>query len=139
MNGFNFVADTNFLISVHEGKKFVEPFLDSAPIVSIISEIELLGWYKLNPDDIVELRSLLDDCIILDLTADIKRLAIEIKQQIKIKTPDAIIAATSQYLKIPLVTSDKDFKKIPGIELILLQALQEPPITIFAIPGTAFP
>ncbi len=120
MNGFNFVADINFLISVHEGKKFVEPFLDSAPIVSIISEIELLGWYKLNPDDIVELRSLLDDCIILDLTADIKRLAIEIKQQIKIKTPDAIIAATSQYLKIPLVTSDKDFKKIPGIELILL-------------------
>jgi predicted nucleic acid-binding protein len=55
-----------------------------------------------------------------ELTSDIRRLAIEIRQQVKIKTPDAIIAATSKYLNIPLITSDKDFKKIPGIELILL-------------------
>ena len=66
------------------------------------------------------LRSLLDECIIFELTADIRKIAIEIKQQIKIKTPDAIIAATSRYLQIPLVTSDKDFKTIPGIELILI-------------------
>ena len=120
MNGFSFVADTNFLISVHEGKEYVEPFLDSAPIISVISEIELLGWPQLSTKDIQLLRSLLDDCIIFELTADIRKLAIEIRQQIKIKTPDAIIAATSQYLKLPLITSDKGFKNVPGIELILL-------------------
>ncbi|MDB5116792.1 MAG: hypothetical protein JWQ79_2284 [Mucilaginibacter sp.] len=43
MSGFNFVADTNFLIDIHEGKEKVEPFLDSSVIVSVISEIELLG------------------------------------------------------------------------------------------------
>lgn len=62
--------------------------------------------------------SLLDDCIIFELTSDIRKLAIEIRQQIKIKTPDAIIAATSKYLQIPLVTSDPGFRVIPGIELI---------------------
>ncbi len=66
------------------------------------------------------LRALLDDCIIFELTAEIRKLAIEIRQQTKIKTPDAIIAATSQYLKLPLITSDKGFKNIAGIELIVI-------------------
>ena len=43
MNGFNFIADTNFLIKVHEGKPETEPFLDGLVVVSVISEIELLG------------------------------------------------------------------------------------------------
>ena len=120
MNGFNFVADTNFLISVHEGKDNVQPFLDGTVFVSVISEIELLGWYKIPPKDSFLLRSLLDDCIAIELNSDIRALAISLRQQIKIKTPDAIIAATSQYLQIPLVTADRDFKNVPGIELILL-------------------
>jgi hypothetical protein len=51
MSGFSFVADTNFLIDVHEGKDKVEPFLDGSVIVSVISEIELLGWHKLKADE----------------------------------------------------------------------------------------
>ncbi|HEY0244521.1 MAG TPA: hypothetical protein VGC01_03085 [Mucilaginibacter sp.] len=43
MNGFSFVADTTFLIDIHEGNQKVEPFLDGSVIVSVISEIELLG------------------------------------------------------------------------------------------------
>src|SRR6185437_3206521 len=120
MSGFSFIADTNFLIAVHEGKGYVEPFLDGSVIVSVISEIELLGWYKLDDKEKRLLRLLLGDCIIFELTTDIRRLAIELKQQVKIKTPDAIIAATSKYLQIPLVTSDNGFKTVPGIELILI-------------------
>ena len=48
MNGLSFVADTNFLINVHEGNPITESFLDTVPIVSVISEIELLGWHKLS-------------------------------------------------------------------------------------------
>lgn len=83
MNGFSFVADTNFLIDVHEGKEKVLPFLDGTAIISVISEIELLGWYKLNPDEKKKLRLLLDDCIIFELTAEIRKLAIDIRQQNK--------------------------------------------------------
>lgn len=120
MNGFSFVADTNFLIDIHEGKEKVLPFLDGTVIVSVISEIELLGWYKLSVNEKKELRLLLDDCIIFELTTEIRKIAIEIRQQKKIKTPDAIIAATAMHLQVPIVSSDKGLKNIPGIELILL-------------------
>lgn len=120
MNGISFVADTNFLIAVHEGKEYVEPFLDGSVIISAITEIELLGWYKINEHEKQLLRLLLDDCTIFEITSEIRKIAIEIRQQIKIKTPDAIIAATSKYLQIPLVTSDKGLKNVSGIELILI-------------------
>ena len=120
MNGFDFVADTNFLIDVHEGRDKVLPFLDSTVVISVISEIELLGWHKLSEQDKQKLRYLLDDCIIFELTSEIRKLAIEIRQSRRIKTPDAIIAATAKYLQIPIVSSDKGLKNIPGIELILL-------------------
>lgn len=120
MSGFSFVADTNFLINVHEGVAKTEPFLDGMVIISVISEIELLGWYKLSSLDKRKLTTLLEDCIIMELIPEIKNIAIEIRQQIPIKTPDAIIAATSKFLQLPLVTSDKGFKKIKDIELILI-------------------
>ncbi|WP_214073592.1 type II toxin-antitoxin system VapC family toxin [Mucilaginibacter sp. dw_454] len=120
MTGFDFVDDTNFLIDVHEGREKVEPFLDSSVIVSVITEIELLGRHKITQEEQQKLRAILDDCIVFELTAEIRRLAIELRQKTKIKTPDAIIAATSKYLQIPLVSSDKGFKNIEGIELILI-------------------
>jgi len=52
MNGFSFVADTNFLIAVHEGKDFTEPFLDSAVVVSVISELNYLAGINCNPKKI---------------------------------------------------------------------------------------
>lgn len=120
MTGFNFVADTNFLINVHEGLAKTEPFLDGTTIISIISEIELLGWHKLLPSDKKKLKALLQDCIIFELTSEIKNIAIEIRQKSAVRTPDAIIAATSRFLHLPIVTSDKGFKKIKDIEVILI-------------------
>jgi predicted nucleic acid-binding protein len=35
--------------------------------------------------------------------------------------PDTIIAATSGYLKLPLLTADKDFQEIENVELIFYQ------------------
>lgn len=120
MSGFSFVADTNFLINVHEGHEKVEPFLDGAVVISVISEIELLGWHKILSSQKHELQALLNDCFIYELTADIRKIAIEIRQNVKVKTPDAIIAATAKYLQLPLVTADNGFKNIPDLELILI-------------------
>lgn len=120
MSSFSFVADTNFLINVHEGLEKTEPFLDGTAIVSVISEIELLGWHLLKEEDKSSLKSLLEDCVIIELNSEIKNIAISIRQRFKIKTPDAIIAATSKFLQIPLVTSDQGFKSIDDIELILI-------------------
>jgi predicted nucleic acid-binding protein len=120
MNGFSFVADTNFLINVHEGIKKTEPFLDGTTIISIISEIELLGWHKISPTEKRKLNELLNDCIIIELSTEIKNIAISLRQRYTIKTPDAIIAATAKFLQLPLVTSDKGFAKINDIEIVLI-------------------
>ncbi len=120
MSGLNFVANANFLINVHEGNPITEPFLDATPIVSVISEIELLGWKNLSPNDKKKLNALLNDCIIMQLTPEIKDIAIALKQQFAIKTPDAIIAATAKFLQLPLVTSDKGFRKFTDMQIILI-------------------
>jgi hypothetical protein len=43
----DFIADTNFLIYLHEGNKIIEPFLEYDFGVSFISEIELLGFPRI--------------------------------------------------------------------------------------------
>jgi len=47
-----------------------------------------------------------------------KELAIQIKQNHKIKLPDSIISATLKYLKIPIVTADKDLFVKKELEII---------------------
>lgn len=120
MNGYNFVADTNFIIQVQQGEDKTIPFLDSTPIVSVVSEIELLGWQKIAPAEIKLIKSFLSDCYIADLNTEIKDLAIDLRKNFKLKTPDAIIAATAKYFDLPLVTSDKAFDKVKSIKVILI-------------------
>jgi predicted nucleic acid-binding protein len=38
-----------------------------------------------------------------------------------LKLPDAIVAASALYMSLPLVTADKSFLKIPGLDLHLLK------------------
>ncbi|WP_421942417.1 PIN domain-containing protein [Pedobacter sp.] len=45
----------------------------------------------------------------------------DLKRKYNIKIPDAIIAATSILLKIPLITADKGFMKIKKIDCVILE------------------
>lgn len=47
----DFIADTNFLIYVHEGNKIIEPFLQFDFGVSFVSEVELLGFRGISKSD----------------------------------------------------------------------------------------
>ncbi|MDR2206921.1 MAG: type II toxin-antitoxin system VapC family toxin [Flavobacteriaceae bacterium] len=121
MNGIDFLADTNFLIHVHEGNPLAEPFLDYNFATSYISEIELLGVFSINKTQQKALRELLEDCIIIEMNQQIKELCIKLKQKYKIKIPDAIIAASSIIYGLPLITSDADFKSIDELSLIFIE------------------
>ena len=55
--------------------------------------------------------------MVVDITEDIKIKTITIKQNYKLKLPDCIIAATAQFLDIPLLTADKDFMKIKNFNI----------------------
>jgi predicted nucleic acid-binding protein len=121
MNGVDFLADTNFIIHLNEGNPLVEPFLDYNFGVSFVSEIELLGAFSISKIKKSQLNDILGDCKIFEMDTQIKQICIKIRQQYKLKIPDAIIAATAIAYKIPLITSDKDFEKIKEIDLIFIE------------------
>ncbi len=117
----DFLADTNFLIYLHEGRSFIEPFLEYDFGVSFISEIELLGYKNLKKSDEVLLKMLLKDSFNINFNDEIKLQTIKLRQRYTIKLPDAIIVATALVYKIPLVTADKGFKIIEELDLILVE------------------
>ena len=121
MSGIDFIADTNFVIHLNEGNPLVEPFLDYAFAVSFITEIEVLGAFSISKTKKAQLHDILEDCTIVEMTAEIKQICIKIRQQYKMKIPDAIIAATAIVLKRSLVTSDRDFEKIKELDLIFIE------------------
>ena len=68
-----------------------------------------------------EIDLLLDSCFIAEINSEIKEITKDLMQRISIKLPDAIIAATSIYLDLPILSADSVFKKVPGLKFILLE------------------
>ena len=66
------------------------------------------------------MKELISDCFIIDWNVTIKEQTIQLRRQINIKLPDAIIASSCLVYGIPLVTADKGLSGIKGIDLILI-------------------
>lgn len=117
----DFIADTNFLIYIHEGNKIVEPFLEYNFGISFVTEIELLGFHGISTSVETKLKELINDCFQIEWNTKIKEQTIQLKKKYNIKLPDAIIAATSLIYDLPLVTVDKGFSKIKELDLVLIE------------------
>ncbi len=120
MIGIDFLADTNFLIYLLEGRPETELFADFSFAVSFVTEIELLGRKGISETELQIIQALLDTCFIIELQPLIKEKAIYLKQRHKIKLPDALVAATAYNTGLPLLTADKGFATLPGLDLLLL-------------------
>ena len=118
----DFLVDTNILIYIMERHPhpIISHISDFSIAISIISEIELFGKKNITRHEINAARNLLKDCDIIDLDHTIKDIAISIKQKHSIVLSDAIIAATAKSLDLQLVTADKGFKKIEGVDIVIL-------------------
>jgi hypothetical protein len=115
------VVDTNILIYYFDGQAKAQALIDGNHIfVSSITAIELLGYPQITPKGEKVIRSLLANCQLIELTTAIQERTVQIKQAVKIKTPDAIIAASALELGLPLATEDTDFDKVPGLTVVRL-------------------
>lgn len=122
MNGFNFLCDTNIILYLLAGDKTLAELLDDKRIyLSFITELELLSYKELARSDVKKINSFISECTVMDLNPEIKKYTLIVRQKYKLKLPDAMIAATSIYLKIPLITADLSFKKVEELELILYE------------------
>lgn len=91
----DFIADTNFLVYVHEGNDKVLPFLNYIFGVSFITEVELLGFKGITKVEEAKLKQLINDSFVIEWNSKIKEKTIELRKKYNIKLPDAIIASTS--------------------------------------------
>lgn len=76
------------------GIALMDSAIDAVPNVSIITQIELLCW---DTDDATtqSVKEFIADSVVLDIGPDVITHCVALRKGKKIKTPDAIIAATA--------------------------------------------
>jgi predicted nucleic acid-binding protein len=122
MNGSNILLDTNIILYLLSGEESLIPLLEEKNLfLSFISQLELLGSRYLNHEDTVKIRSFISECSVIDINEEIKVETIAIRRKSNLKLPDCIILATASWLKMPLITADKDFLKADFADLIFFE------------------
>jgi predicted nucleic acid-binding protein len=124
--GLRYLWDTNTAIYYLQqqypiaAEKFIDNLLQyQIPIISAITEIELLCWKAATEKDIEVLHSFINDALVIELEQPIKLRTADIRKQYNIKLPDAIIAATALVYNLTLITrNSSDFKNIEGLQVI---------------------
>ena len=119
-----FLIDTNAISDYFsaalpaKGVQLMDYVIDEIPNISLISQIELLCWKT----DVVKEQKIKDfiaDSVILNITPNVITHCVNIRRNKKVKTPDAIIAATAIAHGYTLITNnEKDFTNITGLKII---------------------
>lgn len=116
-----FMLDTNVIIySLGGNNKVTNLINNTAHFISEITEIELLGFHGLGKQDEKIIKDYLSNVFIIGLNSVIKNLAVSFKREYKLKTVDAIIAASAVHFDLPLLTADRAFQKIKELEIVIV-------------------
>lgn len=122
----SYLWDTNIVIYYlqQQFQEFSEAYMDDlveqhTPVISAITEIELLCWKNAPQQDITVIRNFIHDARVIELDPDVKIKTAEIRKTYGLKIPDAIIAASALVHNLTLLTRNVgDFKKIPQLNII---------------------
>ena len=119
MSGNSLFVDTNILIYFLQGDQdIIEMISDKDLVISFVTELELLSLNQESQEAEQIIHGILQNCFIIDPNQSIKDVTVELRRKYKLKLPDSIIASTSYYYNIPLLTADKQFKNVEELELI---------------------
>lgn len=123
--GSGYLLDSNTVIDyiacLHpdKGRQWLDQIIDTEINVSIITKIEVLSFNPDKDDNYTVLVDFFEAANIIDLTSDIVSKTIQIRQNQKIKLPDAVVAATALCNGFKLISRNKkDFKNIQSLEVI---------------------
>jgi predicted nucleic acid-binding protein len=91
--------------------------IDSIPNISIITQIELLCW-KTDESTSQNVKNFIGDSIVFNINPEVIEHCVDLRKTKKIKTPDAIIAATALTYDFTIITNnEKDFENINGLKI----------------------
>lgn len=114
----NIISDYFSASLATRGLQFMDSVIDAVPILSVITQIELLCW-KTDAVKEQRVKDFITDSEVLDITPDVIIHCVNIRRDKKVKTPDAIIAASAIANDYTLISNnDKDFKGIKGLKYI---------------------
>ncbi|MGF1632384.1 MAG: type II toxin-antitoxin system VapC family toxin [Phycisphaerae bacterium] len=92
---------------------------------SILTWIEVFSARSLEPESEAALEQLFQGMDVVDVTPPVAELAARSRRRVRIKTPDAVIAATAIELGLALLTRNtKDFVHID--QLVVVNPFEEP-------------
>jgi predicted nucleic acid-binding protein len=118
--------DANIIIAYLAGETDVIDVLSSwqrerLPLfLSTVAETEVLSFSEWTDREREATEVFLNENFIsISFDKDLCRIAAGIRRRVKIKFPDAAIAATSLFTKTPVVTRNTlDFKRVSGIQIV---------------------
>lgn len=122
MNGSNLLLDTNIVLYLLNGDTVLESYLqDKNFYLSFISELELLSYREITPEEETAVHYFLNESALIDINTGIKEITKQIRRNYRLKLPDAIVAATAIFLGIALISADNHFKQVKELTFILYQ------------------
>lgn len=115
------LIDTNIALYFLDGDATLRDLLDGRSVyVSFVTEMELLSYPSLSDVEREHVRAFLDNCVVFDLSDDVKRSAVQLRRRYELALPDALIAATAKVLGQPLLTAAHDFEVVAPILPLLM-------------------
>ena len=123
--GKRYLLDSNAVIDYIAGLyseksvQWINQLIDEEINVSVITKIEVLSFDPDKDDNYPILVDFFEASNLFELTDDVVRKTIQIRQKQKIKLPDAVIASTALVKGLILVSRNtKDFKSISDLEVV---------------------
>jgi predicted nucleic acid-binding protein len=120
-----YLLDSNVIIDILGNRipasatSRLKTFVDDGFFISVITKIEILGFSTGSAQLNKDYESFVDVANIYELTPAIVKQTIEIRKKVKIKLPDAIIAATALVHNLTFLTHNlSDFSKIPELDVL---------------------
>ncbi len=120
----DYLIDTNILIDYLVDRlpspavDLIEEIIEKSLNVSVITQIEFLGWHNHTHQSKAAAEDIITHASIIHLEQEIIDETIFLKQTLRVKIPDAIIAASSRVHHMILIAgNEKHFEKIPGVNI----------------------
>jgi predicted nucleic acid-binding protein len=121
--GIKHLWDTNIAIYYLQqqfpvgAEKFMDALVkEGQPVISAITEIELLCWKTADEKDLEVLHNFISDAMVIELEQPVKLKTAELRKAYRIKLPDAIIAATALIYDLTLLS--RNLSDFGGIEVL---------------------
>jgi predicted nucleic acid-binding protein len=123
------LLDTNTVIYFLKGRlvekdmKMVEKTIHDTLNISIITKIELLCWKTISPEETITIQDFINYAAIFYLDESLAEMVITVRKKYGLKLPDAIIAATAMLHNFSIITADKEFSRIPELDIFRINHL----------------